>query len=515
MRSPGLAGLLKSYMEGPDKKRTLETILAEPDAALRVYDMVFGEEQRAALRVLADACRKKRIRETIAPRVVRDIGRLLAIPDDKARKTACILAGVCAPDECAEALAEALRSERIRYVRPSIILALGNTKDPAKYLDGYVVEPGEEKHVRAEYDALKKALAGKANDTPRREPRNDTPKSFAFRGPRNDTPKSFAFRGPNNEAAGLHLPERCTLTSVKAAALCAELSDNGIAYAKDTALPGAFCVRTADIGGLRCYLNVLFHIGKIGAFKEAAERLDAMGCRGLNYRIEAGSLGQHRREAIQKVSEGFDACGYADNPSSYAFEIRLQNGGMYAVFPDERFAYRRETLPASIHPVAAASIVRLCRPYMKEDAAVLDPFCGSATLLIERGFFGGTSRLVGIDISPRAIKAACANRQASGLQIALIRGDCIMHGAARYDEVISNMPFGHRVSGHAENIGLYGALAGRLTAWLREGGMAFLFTQEKTLLRDIIGKNDKLSIVAETLFETGGLSPTLFIIRRH
>ena len=91
-----------------------------------------------------------------------------------------------------------------------------------------------------------------------------------------------------------------------------------------------------------------------------------------------------------------------------------------------------------------------------------------------------TQSLVGVDISTAAIKAACANRAASGLKMALIRSDILSYGAAQYDEIISNMPFGIRVSGHSENVKLYRQFADKLIKLLKDDGIAFLYTQEKT-----------------------------------
>ena len=485
-KAPELEELVKSYpnQAGEQKKQTLARILELPDAEQRVYVLAFGEAQRASLRVLADACRKQHSREVMAPVIARDADKLLRIADDKARKTACALIGLCAPNECASKLAQALKEEKIRFVRPSIILALGNTADPKRYFKGYTVEPGEEKHVREEQAALKKAL-GKAAEP--------------------DTVHS------------LSLPAWCTLTTVKLSALRAELIDKGHRFSNRQRLPDTLDVRTEDIEGLRCYNDALYYIGETGAYKPAAEKLDAIGCAGLHYRIEAGKIPhEKRRGIIRNVSDGFAVFGYHDSPSAYAFEVRLTDAGMFAVFPgDTRFGYRKESIPASIHPVTAACIMRLCRPYMKKNARVLDPFCGSATMLIEREYVKRTGMLVGVDISPAAIKAACANRKASGLKIALIKGDILGYGAARYDEIIANMPFGIRVSGHQSNVRLYSAFADKLPVLLERDGVAFLFTQEKKLLREAIAGQNGFEIINEENFETGGLCPTLFIIKRR
>lgn len=485
MHNYALENLVEKYISasGTEKKMLLERILAVPDSERRIYSMIFSGPQRAALRALADACRKKNSREIIKPLAVRDAGRLLSVEDDKARKTAVVLIGLCAPGECAERLSQALKNERIRFVRPSIILALGNTPDPAKYLKDYVIEPGEEKHVREEAEALKKALS---------------------KGLKPELPPE------------LDLPEKCALTSINRNALRLELSAKDCKFTNSGDIRGAFEVKTKEMTGLRCYSDALYYIGEIGSYKLAAEALDSIGLNKLGYRIEAGYYSQEKREGIiREISEGLSEYGYIDNPSAYSFEIRVIGKKLYAVFRDKRFEYRKQSIAASINPVAAASIMRICLPCMKEEASVLDPFCGSGTMLIERGYIKKTSSLVGVDISNIAIKAACENRKASGLKIALIKGDILGYGGAKYDEIISNMPFGIRVSGHNSNIRLYKAFADKLESLLKEGGAAFLFTQEKKLLRETIRNNKCFSIIKEEVFETGGLSPTLFIIKKE
>ena len=480
-----LMTLVKRYMNeaGAQKKQTLESILAVPNAERQIYESIMGDAQRACLRVLADACRRQRSRDIIQPYVVRDADKLTAISDGKARKTACILIGICAPDACADTLAKALDKEDIRFVRPSIILALGNTSDPARYLKGYTVEPGEAKHVREEQDALKKALS-----------------------------KTHTAQ----KTSALKLPMWCTLTTLNIKALRAELKDKQCRFYNKSRLPRAVEVKTQDIKGLRCYSDALYYISEDGEYKAAAEKLNTFGLSGLSYRIEAGSCHpEKRRDMIRQVSDGLAAYGYTDNPSAYSFEVRLEKGAMYAVFTDTRFEYRKQSVPASINPVAAACIMRLCKPYMKENARVLDPFCGSATMLVERGLIKKTAALDGVDISSMAIKAACANRRSSGLSIALIKGDILEYGGSGYDEIVTNMPFGLRVSGHQSNIALYRSFAVKIPDLLKTGGMAFLFTQEKKLLRDVIGACSDLAIVSEETFETGGLCPTLFIVSRE
>ncbi len=474
--------LVLKYMaqSGAEAKQTLEEILAQPDAILNIYGMIQSENRRAALKTLADIAKKKQGKEILMPLVIRDADMLIAIPDDKARKSAYKLIGLCAPDTCADKLSAALENEKTRYVRPSIILALGNSADPARYLGSYMIEPGEQKHLEQEKQALKKALD-----------KTMTQKSGL-------SPK---------------WPEFCLLTYTKREALALELAASRCAYEFKE---GLFEVRAEKARNLRCYLDMLFEIGAEDDYAAAAKMLDDMGCRGYSYRIETGSLAPPKRlSAIRALSAGLEKHGYTDNPSAYAFELRFWKGRLCAVFEDSRFAYRKESIAASINPVTAASIMRMSAPYMREGADVLDPFCGSGTMLIERAFLMHASTLTGVDISARAIKAACTNRRASGMRISLLQKDILSFDAAQYDEVIANMPFGIRVLAHSDNLKLYSAFLKRLPGLLKKGGYAFLLTQEKKLMRSVIDSTPSLKIIAEEDFESGGLCPRLYIIKKE
>ena len=271
-RADELTTLIRRYKteDGAQARQTMESILAMPNASRRIFGLIFSEDQRAALRALADLCRKKSVREDVAALVADNADKLIAIPDDKARKTVYVLIGLCAPDACADKLVQALKDEKTRFVRPSIILALGNTLSPEKYLSGYVIEPGEPKHMNEEREALKKAL-GKA--------------------------------AASQTIKKLSLPDRCAVTFISKEALVAELDDLGLSY-RESPSNSLLDVRSSDLEQLRCYELALYDLGRMGEYEQAAKMLDANGCRGYRYRVEAGAIpSEHRRNAIQSVSE--------------------------------------------------------------------------------------------------------------------------------------------------------------------------------------------------------------------
>jgi SAM-dependent methyltransferase len=69
--------------------------------------------------------------------------------------------------------------------------------------------------------------------------------------------------------------------------------------------------------------------------------------------------------------------------------------------PDRAHVHGFHTYPARLHPVTAS---RLVRSLSAEGATVLDPFCGSGTVLVEAAIAG--RRGVGTDLNPLAVKLA-------------------------------------------------------------------------------------------------------------
>ena len=81
----------------------------------------------------------------------------------------------------------------------------------------------------------------------------------------------------------------------------------------------------------------------------------------------------------------------------------------------------------------------------------------------------------------------------------------------KYDEVICNLPFGLRVSNHRENRNLYQKFLQNLPSILVPNGLAFLFTNDKKLLSELL--ENSFELVKRENFEAGGLYPALYVLR--
>lgn len=149
--------------------------------------------------------------------------------------------------------------------------------------------------------------------------------------------------------------------------------------------------------------------------------------------------------AIEQLSDG----KLVNSPGDYEVELRLianREGKFFPALrfytlPDHRFAYRKHAIAASMHPSLAALIMELAAPYLKENAQIIDPFCGVGTMLIERDIRVPAREKYGTDIFGEAIDGARENAALAGEQINFIHRDFFdFRHDYLFDEIVTNMP---------------------------------------------------------------------------
>ncbi|MBX6386789.1 MAG: RNA methyltransferase [Microbispora sp.] len=115
-----------------------------------------------------------------------------------------------------------------------------------------------------------------------------------------------------------------------------------------------------------------------------------------------------------------------------------------AARPLHRRAYKRRSIPGTLHPPLAAAMVAMAG--IEPGDTVVDPCCGAGTLLIEAARQQPGARLYGFDLSERAVTAAREN--AAELPVCVARADAgrlpVPDGGA--DRVLANPPWGGQVS---------------------------------------------------------------------
>ncbi len=286
---------------------------------------------------------------------------------------------------------------------------------------------------------------------------------------------------------------------------------------------------------LRCIYDVRMLVaeGPAGAFAETVRKAEvrwrewiSSASDNLPYRFSLENVRitkQEFNDLLRLARERFSLQGLTDSPSSYAAMLRVEADDdatriwLVPTFEaDERFNYRVADVGASINPVVGACLARLVR---RGDAGmVVDPTCGSGTLLIERAKLDDGTMLAGIDISPTAIRAAAGNVIAAGLaaRIAARPGDGgdPTTWPDRCEEVLANLPFGLRTEDRNLD-GLYRRIVGNIARTLAPGGRALLYTAHAKTLVALLRRTTKLKVTGERRVESGGLQIGVWLLEKR
>ncbi len=453
-----------------------------------------GETATEALSALCAVARTKQGRVEIEA-ALGDHARLAALvnsPQPKVRKNVYRLIGALEHADDAKALAAALETETTLFAVPSLLLALGRlgAKDA---LEAYRVpvsqSAAEDKHIAQIQIAYEKAL------------------------------QQFAEK-PVCTLETLSEPREVLCFAPHGFAK--ELADELFALGFSGTCKGdAVRLVTADIARVyraNCMTEALLPIAYDVPMEPRAIAAKAKTCIGTYYRIELRGYLRDRSGFIERLKGLLDG---RNNPSAYDCELRIDSRNdrcdlywkLWNV-RDERYPWRRGTVPASIHPAMAYALSRYALSFIKSDRpTVFDPFCGSGSLLFACEAQRHCRDLAGVDKSSAAIAIARDNAKAGNSRARFICRD-ILHYEAKSgaDLVLSNLPFGTRVGSHHENETLYARFLKRLPYYLNDSGAAVLYTADGRLLERLIRENPNLRLMEKRRTAAGGLSPWVFII---
>lgn len=209
-------------------------------------------------------------------------------------------------------------------------------------------------------------------------------------------------------------------------------------------------------------------------------------------------------------------------PSAYEMELRLtenKDGSFFPLLklralPDKRFSYRKYTVAASIAPVQAAICMELASPWLREQARVLDPFCGVGTMLLERNYRLHADTLYGVDVYAPAIEGARENFQIAGVPGHFINRDSrTFTHEYRFDEIVTNFPTkGKNLDAHALD-SLYGRFLDKALELLEEDGTIFLYSHDRGYVKKNLRSRPGWELIREwCVSEKEGA--WLFCIRR-
>lgn len=451
----------------------------------------FGEYGRIATRMLADM--GKGVGEIIEKRH-NDIIALLNSKDPKIRINTAKIISNNLPEYYLDNIINALEKEDTMFVLPAYIKAIGAAKNEKAqiYLNSYKLKSTLEKHRREEKAALSRA----------RENFFKRVKS----NPRIIDSDVIFITAPN-----LYIAKR-------------EFNKNNISVKiADDYLITTHLKRYRDLFAVRAFTDAYIYLGssEINKLPELIKKrgnaiFQRTGVR--NYRLEITGVSHKDRVRLIKETKDLDDV-LMNTPSSYSIELLADVKGSKArlfIDPlnDNRFSYRKESVPASIAGANAAAVCAFASKYFRPEASVLDNFCGSGTMLFERSFYEYGS-LTGIDINLDAIKAAEINSTYAQSHPKFIHMDALKFNVKKFDEIITNMPFGLRVGNHSHNERLYKRYIEQLPSILTKDGIAILYTHEKKLLEKLLKTQPKLKLLEKAGFEAGGLNPAAYSLQNN
>lgn len=449
--------------------------------------------------------------------------------DAKTRKNAALLLGdlsdVCTEnDKICQALYQAYASEQQLFVKSSYLSAMKNydyrlyaeaLQNRKEELSSQTVEESDLKHVNEEIHMIDEML-------------------IMLQGL-----KKHAFTGAHV------MSDLVLLTNRKHVKLVEEQVVETLKEAGDScgeedvkAFSAGIMVHTehvAELMQLRTYQEMLYQVKgmislpmnpaqaadqivKSKLFEFLKERHEVEEDAAFYFRIELKSamdLGS-KSTFVKKMSyeiEKLSGNQLVNNKSNYEFEIRLietKTGKFNCLVKlytqeDQRFAYRKRSVAASLKPENAALLVALSKDYMKEDAQVLDPFCGTGTLLIERQKVVKANTSYGIDIYEEAIEGARVNTEAAGQIVHYINKDYFeFEHEYLFDEIITDMPFetGHKAAEEIEEI--YQKFFKKAHKDLNGDGRVILYTHNRDYVEKYAKTSGFIILKHEIILEKAG-----------
>lgn len=228
-------------------------------------------------------------------------------------------------------------------------------------------------------------------------------------------------------------------------------------------------------------------------------------CQGVRTLEERSTLTRRLGAYLEEQTNG----GLVNSPKDYEVELRLVESREGAFFPclkfytlpDHRFDYRRHAISASIHPSTAALIAELAKPYLKENAQVMDPFCGVGTMLIERDIAVPAKEKYATDIFGDAIAYGRENAHHAGMDIHFIHRDYFdFRHEYPFDEIITNMPLrGKRTKEEMDK--LYGAFFDKSKEILATEAVLVMYTNEIGFVKKHLRLRAEYRLLQETCMQ--------------
>lgn len=185
-------------------------------------------------------------------------------------------------------------------------------------------------------------------------------------------------------------------------------------------------------------------------------------------------------------------------------------------------AWRVCDYKGALNAAVAHAMVQLTHPDPQD--VFLNLACGSGSILIELAGSRRVKLAVGCDINEKALDCARANaaaalRQPGGLRsgITLAQWDAtrLPLPDRSVDVLCSDLPFGHHVSTHQDNVALYPQVLKEAARVAKPGARAALLTHEVRLMTALLEDSADWAVEEVLALTLNGLHPRLYLLNRR
>lgn len=425
---------------------------------------------------------------------------LLDHEDAKVRKNIIKLLGKVADPVLMEPLFRHYQAEETQFLKSDYLAALSEFeyKDYLPELKKRWEElSGQEltKHSKEEMKQLRKLIW--KLDPPKRHTFSgyDMENKLLFIVPRGHEAAVLEQMEAVPETSGKTIPGGCLVTTKHLEDVCRIRTFQAVLF--------DFCPVTIHSGDGAVIGEKLLNAGMLEYIqkrhKEETPFLFRVEVKGIKDIAEKNRLAKDLSEYLEKYGKG----KLVNEPSFYEAEIRVISGShgsrvflKLTCLADERFSYRKYTTSSSMNPAKAALMIHYVGPYLKPDANVLDPFCGTGTLLIERAMAVSSRSMYGLDISGQALQAAWENSHRANILLQLIqRNFNDFRHEYLFDEILTDMPRrgGNKTAREIEY--LYHLLFTKGDELLSPDGIMAVYSEEPGMMEKELKGSSKMQLL--------------------
>lgn len=174
---------------------------------------------------------------------------------------------------------------------------------------------------------------------------------------------------------------------------------------------------------------------------------------------------------------------------------------------------------AALKPNVAYALLRLAHLEAPPDV-MLDPFCGSGTILWEAGELWPDAHLIGNEWDGESLAGARENAEAQELEhrVTFFEEDAWYLeetiGENQADLVVTNPPFGVRLASSMDFRPFYRRVLQQFGMVLRPEGRVVVLVLRQAPFNKALGETDTFDVRHVRVIEIGGLYPRVFVLER-